>query len=651
MKTRSKRPWPLVRALLTWTAAVVALTLILASALVLEHELRFTRREMERQAALLGQSLAAVALGPGTAAATDLAVSRSPDLVAASVEDAGGRTLWRFGPPAADMVGAASSRDLLIVEREVRVLDASTGSVVPVRTRVILSLRRLRLHLMETAMRMVLSLGAGLAVLLVLGAAAAERLVEPLERLAVWARRAGPGEAGPPPAGGSREVVELARAFGELVGRLEEERTALEASEQRLRELFDVAPAPMLVVDTAGKIVRANRAAAPFLGVGPEDAAGLELARFTPAEPGEGETRWLMPSGETVPVELARRGGIGPGGEGELIVIHDLSDRLRREGERWRATFDAMADGVALIDDRGQPVLRNAAMEVLWPDVGKALESRSRAPGEAWRLETANRSLLLRLSPGPDGTILTARDVTELTEAERRLREALRAEAVATLAAGVAHDFNNLLAAMELHVRLLEADPAGVTDSAAAIRELAARGRDLVNQLVDRANEGGSERELVDLRALLEDLESFLRFLVEPTIGLELDPGQAGLVVCVDRASFRRVLLNLVVNARRAIGDGGGTIRIALARRGRFAELSVEDDGSGLPPGDPERLFELHVSEEGGRGLGLAVAAAIVEDHGGSIAASSRPGGGARFTVRLPLADMDGCADGPEVVP
>ncbi len=649
---RTRRPWPLVRVLLAWTAGVVALTLLLASVLVLGHELRFARREMERQGALLGQALAAVALGPGTNAATDLAVSRSPDLVAATVQDPAGRVLWRFGPTGTDALAGGAAGDLLTVQRDVRVLDAQTGTVTSVHVRVVLSLRRLRLHLMETAMRMVLSLGAGLAVLLIVGVVALERLASPLERLADWARERGPGSMEPPPAGGSREVTELAEAFGALVARLEEERQALEASEARLRELFDVAPAPMLVVDGQGAIVRANRAAEPFLGVGPETAAGLELARFAELPASDGETTWRLPSGESVPVELARRGGLGPGGEGELIVVHDLTDRLRREGERWRTTFDAMEDGVALLNEANRPVLRNAAMARLWPDVEAELAAETHGPGDEWRLEANGRSLLLRLTAGPEGSILIARDVTRLREAERRLREALQTEAVAALAAGVAHDFNNLLAAVELHVRLLEADAGSTAEAAGAIRELTARGRDLVEQLMVQATEGPRERELVDLGEVLDRSASFLRFLLEPSIGLEIVRPGLALTTCVDLPAFKRVLLNLVVNARRAVEEGGGRrVRITLDREGAMARLAVEDDGPGLPPGDPARLFEPHVSGTGGQGLGLAVAAAIVEEHGGTIEASQNEGGGARFTVRIPLAGKQGCEGRQKDVP
>ncbi len=654
----SHRPWPLVRVLLAWSAGVVALALVLASALVLVSEDRFLDREVRRQGETLGQALAALAVGPAPAAAGDLAVSRAPDLVAASVTAPDGSVLWRFGP-SEDEVRASGPGPLAVVEREVRVMDAASGTVAPVRIRLLLSTRRLRLHLLETGLKMVFSLGAGLAALLLLGLVAVDRLAAPVERLARWARtfREG-GGAEPPPSGGSREVQELARAFGELIGRLERERSALEASEARLRELFQVAPAPMLVVDGAGRVERANQAAEPFLGVPVEQAAGLELARFvdTPdAVAGEGvrEVRWRLPGGGIAPLEVAARPGLGPGGGGVLLVLHDLTDRLRRIGERWRRTFDALEDGVGILGDDGRPALQNRRMEAWWPALERELGSF--LPGDGGgerRLELEGRALLVRVSEGPEGRLVVVRDITERERAEASLNRALRAEAVAALAAGVAHDFNNLLAAVELHLRLVANDPAGAEDSVAAIRELVTRGREVVEQLLAEAREQEEERRPVDLDELLARSESFLRFLLEPAVVVRVERPGTPLTVCGSPTALRRVLLNLAVNARRVLEDRlGAALWVSLRRSGGEAEIVVEDNGPGLPAGDPTTLFQPRVSGRDGHGLGLAVVSSLVAEHGGRILASKSPRGGARFTVFLPLAGGGGCEPSANEVP
>ncbi len=545
------------------------------------------------------------------------------------------------------------------MDSEVRVLDAATGTVLPVRVHLVLSTRRLRLHLLETGLRMVLSLGAGLAALLLLGVVAVDRLAAPVQRLAQWARDlCEGGGAEDPPSGGGREVRELARAFGELIARLRRERSALEASEARLRELFEVAPAPMLVVDGSGRVERANRAAEPFLGVPAEDVAGLELGRFVEGwagllRDGAREVRWRLPGGGSAPVEVAARPGLGPGGGGVLLVLHDLSDRLRRAGERWRRTFDALEDGVAILGEDGRPALQNRSMEEWWPVLERELDTflQSGRNGER-RLEAEGRVLLVRLSEGAEGRLLVVRDITERERAEASLNRALRAEAVAALAAGVAHDFNNLLAAVELHLRLVANDPAGAEDSVAAIRELVARGREVVEQLLDEAREGEEERRPVDLDELLARSESFLRFLLEPGVRLHVERPGIPVTVCGSPAALRRVLLNLAVNARQALdGRSGAEVWVVLRRGPDGAELVVEDNGPGLPPGDPAALFQPRVSGGEGHGLGLAVVSALVAEHGGKIHAVPSPRGGARFTITVPLAEPGGCEDGANEVP
>ncbi len=654
-----RRAWPLVRVLLAWTAGVVALTLILASVLVLASENRFLRREVERQGDALAQALAALAVGPAPAAAGDLAVARAPDLLAASVEAPNGALLWRHGPSEEEV--RAGGESVVTVQREARVLDAATGTVSPVRVRLLLSTRRLRLHLLETGFRMILSLGAGLAVLLGLGAMAVGRLALPLERLAAWARGFGSGSGESPPAvAGSREVVDLAAAFGALVERLERERRAVEESERRLQELFDVAPAPMLVVDEAGRIERANHASEPFLGTAPEDSTGLELARFVKSAGAsweqEGTTReieWRLPGGGVAAVELAARHGLGPGGRGVVLVLHDLTDRLRRAGERWRRTFEALSDGVAILDGDGRPVLENTSLASWWPSIRAGVLARVQS-GEAgeWQQDVGSHALLMRLSRAEGGMVLVVRDITERMRGEESLRRALRAEAVAALAAGVAHDFNNLLSAMDLHLRLLERDPAGAGEALEAIRELAARGREVVDQLLDQVQTGEEALRRIDLDAVVARSESFLRFLLEPEVALRVEPLREALEVCGRPAALRRVLLNLAVNAKTALrGAESAEVTFRTARRGSEAVVVVEDNGPGFPAGDPSRLFEASVSGGQGRGLGLAVAAAVVAEHGGAIRAERREAGGARFVITLPLAGDEGCAPGPDDVP
>ncbi len=157
-------------------------------------------------------------------------------------------------------------------------------------------------------------------------------------------------------------------------------------------------------------------------------------------------------------------------------------------GERWRRTFDAMVDGVALVGPDGEITLANHALGPHEAAVSVGLGARldGRAPAQ-WRAHSVGRLLECALSTpkGLEHAILVVRDVTEAADAEERLRAAEKMQAVGTLASGVAHDFNNLLAAILLHVRLSAAAAGGgFPEALAAIQDLAQEGTEVVHELL-----------------------------------------------------------------------------------------------------------------------------------------------------------------------
>jgi two-component system OmpR family sensor kinase len=132
----------------------------------------------------------------------------------------------------------------------------------------------------------------------------------------------------------------------------------------------------------------------------------------------------------------------------------------------------------------------------------------------------------------------------------------------------------------------------------------------------------------------------------ERDIELHAEGAAGAATVLGDRHQLTQVLANLLRNALVHTPDGT-PIEVTVARDGEQARLEVRDHGPGLPPGDPAALFERFWRAEGGRergkagaGLGLAIVAGVVERHGGSVAAANAPGGGAAFSVRLPLAPV-----------
>jgi two-component system cell cycle sensor histidine kinase/response regulator CckA len=306
-----------------------------------------------------------------------------------------------------------------------------------------------------------------------------------------------------------------------------------------------------------------------------------------------------------------------------------------------------MVDGVALVDDDGRITLANRALEPHEAAVGRGLRERLRAtlPNQ-WRIEHVGRLLDCTLSrPEVLGqAILVVRDVTENVDAEERARAAEKMQAVGTLASGVAHDFNNLLAAILLHARLLQRRPEALGDAASAIRDLAEEGSEVVRELLFFARRESSPPATLDLGELVRQQESVLKHLLADNVELVLEIDREKVPVRGDVTGLRRLLLNLVLNARDAVGEGGGRITLRVVHAAGRAVLEVEDDGPGIAPEVRARLFEpfFTLRRQGrGSGLGLAVVHSIVTMHEGEVDVRSNPGEGTRFIVRLPLGDVE----------
>jgi PAS domain S-box-containing protein len=649
------------RSFLLWLAGVLVVTLVVVSGLVLWHERQILEDELRARAELLAQVLALAAAEGGSP--EYLTVFSMTDVRAGEVRDVDGRILWRFGPSPDEVATLDSS--LLKIERTIAVNRDVWGGEKPVEVVLLVSRARVRANLAAAAARLLAGLGFALILALVAGLVLVGRVVDPLNQLSDWVRSFDPEKPIEPLEGGpTTEVRDLAHSFADMATRLAEQRSALVTSERRFRELFTASPTPLLRLDGELGLRGANPAAEPYLGgsatritAAPitgflERPSAGELAAIIEAADQKGEAVveavWRLADGELADVELHMGWAGGGSTEGYLVAIHDLTDRVRRMGERWRRTFDAMVDGVALVDDEGALVLANQALQPNEGTVAGDLAHRLR--GEAprqWRIDDGGRLLDCSLTTprGLEHAILVVRDVTEAVDAEERLRDAEKMHAVGTLASGVAHDFNNLLAAILLHVRLMEQQPEAVEEAVSAIGDLAEQGTEVVRELLLFARRESAPPGTIDLVEMVRQQEGVLRHLLSEGIELTVELEEEAVPVVADPVGLRRMLLNLVINARDAVESGGGQITVRVEHTAARAVLEVADDGAGIPPEAREHLFEpfFTLRRQGrGSGLGLAVVYSIVSAHGGEVDVLSAPEEGARFIVRLPLGEVSG---------
>jgi two-component system NtrC family sensor kinase len=232
--------------------------------------------------------------------------------------------------------------------------------------------------------------------------------------------------------------------------------------------------------------------------------------------------------------------------------------------------------------------------------------------------------------------------VGRLAETQRQLTQADKLAAVGRLAAGVAHEINNPLTGVLTYASFLlkRAENAeSKADLEVIVRETK-RCREIVKGLLDFARQSPPRRQLVDInRVVQRAVEIVAHELSLRHITLSIDLSEPLSDVEVDPNQVQQVLINLLLNAAEAIGEGPGNVTVRAAERPpETIEIVVEDSGRGIAPEDKPHIFDPFFSTKGvkGTGLGLAVTWGIVDAHGGTIEVDSRPGEGARFSVRLP---------------
>lgn len=251
-----------------------------------------------------------------------------------------------------------------------------------------------------------------------------------------------------------------------------------------------------------------------------------------------------------------------------------------------------------------------------------------------------------------------ARDITEQRRQEGALRQAQKMEAVGRLAGGVAHDFNNLLTVILGNTSHALADAALATETRLALAEIVAasqRAAALTRQLLTFSRRQPIRLQFLDLNTATASLINMLRRLIGEDIALECRCAKEPLWLHADAGMLDQVLVNLTVNSRDAMPEGGRllieTTQVELdattasrhprSRQGTFAQLSITDTGHGIAPDHLNQIFEPFFTTKptgSGTGIGLATVHTIVEQHQGWIEVSSVVGQGTTFHVYLPIA-------------
>jgi PAS domain S-box-containing protein len=488
-------------------------------------------------------------------------------------------------------------------------------------------------------------------------------------------------------------------------------RTLLEQYNYLSRSANDV----ILLTDANGTIVKANDRVTDVYGYSPDELCGTSIQQLrAPSSRPAFAAEWQMAmergslifeslhqrrDGSEFAVEVSTRRIVVEDKALQQGVIRDISERKRAERElseseaRFRRLVESAPYGILVVEppltlyanpeavrmfgaateadlvghsllERALPEEHESMQQRAWKIAGgedsPVVERRYlRCNGEVFWAAVSAAQIDYSQRPA---VLLFYRDITaakraeeEHTRLEEQLRQAQKMESVGRLAGGVAHDFNNYLTVINGYCEMLLGEPGVGPETRESLQEIGAAGAraaSITQQLLAFSRKQIATPRVLNLNRVVTDSGQLLRRLigedVEIVTRLHPHPGN----VMADPLQLGQVLMNLAINARDAMPNGGqivietgqGEIDQGSASRsaGRYVLLSVADNGAGMSPEIQERVFEPFFTTKGagmGTGLGLSTAYGIVRQAGGWIDVRSSLGAGSRFEIWLPVTD------------